>query len=184
MVFQDPFASLNPRMTVEQVVGEPLLVNKLLSGGALAPARARIARRWSGLPADAGRRYPHAFSGGQRQRIVIARALALDPRLIIADEATSALDVTLRGQILDLLLELQPKLDLSFILISHDLGVIRYFCNRIAVMFRGEIVEIGEADADLRPSAAGLHAPSARGGAGGRSAPAARGRGARLKDMT
>jgi peptide/nickel transport system ATP-binding protein len=100
-----------------------------------------------GLPADAGRRYPHAFSGGQRQRIVIARALALNPRLVIADEATSALDVTLRGQILDLLLELQPKLGLSFLFISHDLGVVRYFCNRIAVMHRGEIVEIGEADA-------------------------------------
>ena len=146
MVFQDPFASLNPRMTVEQVVGEPLLVN-----GCCRAARSRGACancwRWSGCRPDAGRRYPHAFSGGQRQRIVIARALALDPRLIIADEATSALDVTLRGQILDLLLDLQPKLGLSFILISHDLGVIRYFCNRIAVMFRGEIVEIGEADA-------------------------------------
>jgi peptide/nickel transport system ATP-binding protein len=146
MVFQDPFASLNPRMTVEQVVGEPLLVNGLLSGAALSRRVAELLTM-VGLPADAGRRYPHAFSGGQRQRIVIARALALDPRLIIADEATSALDVTLRGQILDLLLELQPRLGLSFILISHDLGVIRYFCNRIAVMFHGEIVELGDSDA-------------------------------------
>ncbi len=145
MVFQDPFASLNPRMTVEQCIGEPLLVNGLLSGKALSQRVRELLVR-VGLPADCGSRYPHAFSGGQRQRIVIARALALDPRLIIADEATSALDVTLRGQILDLLLELQPKLGLSFIFISHDLGVIRYFCNRIAVMHRGEIVEIGAAD--------------------------------------
>jgi peptide/nickel transport system ATP-binding protein len=145
MVFQDPYASLNPRMTIAQVVGEPLLVNGLLSGDALARRVAELLAT-VGLPADAGRRYPHAFSGGQRQRIVIARALALDPRLIIADEPTSALDVTLRGQILDLLLDLQPKLGLSFIFISHDLGVIRYFCNRIAVMNRGEIVEIGDTE--------------------------------------
>jgi peptide/nickel transport system ATP-binding protein len=145
MVFQDPFASLNPRMTIGQVVGEPLLVHGILSGAPLAQRVAELLRT-VGLPADAARRYPHAFSGGQRQRIVIARALALDPRLIIADEATSALDVTLRGQILDLLLDLQPKLGLSFILISHDLGVIRYFCNRVAVMLRGEIVEIGQTD--------------------------------------
>jgi peptide/nickel transport system ATP-binding protein len=145
MVFQDPFASLNPRMTIEQCVGEPLLVNGILSGRALQ-LRVRELLGRVGLPPDIASRYPHAFSGGQRQRIVIARALALDPRLIIADEATSALDVTLRGQILDLLLELQPKLGLSFIFISHDLGVIRYFCNRVAVMYRGEIVEIGEAE--------------------------------------
>ena len=146
MIFQDPFASLNPRMTVEQCIGEPLLVQGIMQGAELS-RRVRELLGLVGLPADAGRRYPHAFSGGQRQRIVIARALALNPRLVIADEATSALDVTLRGQILDLLLELQPKLGLSFLFISHDLGVVRYFCNRIAVMHRGEIVEIGEADA-------------------------------------
>jgi peptide/nickel transport system ATP-binding protein len=145
MVFQDPFASLNPRMTVEQVIGEPLLVNRIMSGIALSRRVGELLAQ-VGLPRDAGQRYPHAFSGGQRQRIVIARALALNPRLIIADEPTSALDVTLRGQILDLLLELQRSLGLSFVLISHDLGVIRYFCNRIAVMYRGEIVEIGPAD--------------------------------------
>jgi peptide/nickel transport system ATP-binding protein len=143
MVFQDPFASLNPRMTVEQIVGEPLLMHGVLSGARLR-TRVRELLGSVNLPLDAGSRYPHAFSGGQRQRIVIARALALDPRLIIADEATSALDVTLRGQILDLLLELQPRLGLSFILISHDLGVIRYFCNRVVVMYRGEAVEIGD----------------------------------------
>jgi peptide/nickel transport system ATP-binding protein len=145
MVFQDPFASLNPRMTVAQVVGEPLLVNGILSGAALTDRVGALLEQ-VGMPRDAGQRYPHAFSGGQRQRIVIARALALNPRLIIADEPTSALDVTLRGQMLDLLLELQRSLGLSFVLISHDLGVIRYFCNRIAVMYRGRIVEIGPAD--------------------------------------
>jgi peptide/nickel transport system ATP-binding protein len=152
MVFQDPFASLNPRMTIEQIVAEPLLVNGILAGPAL---RARVAEllEMVGLAADSAGRFPHAFSGGQRQRIVIARALALDPRLIIADEATSALDVTLRGQILDLLLALQPQLGLSFILISHDLGVIRYFCDRVAVMHRGEIVEMGTVEAICeRPS--------------------------------
>ncbi len=145
MVFQDPFASLNPRMTVEAIVGEPLLVHGVMAGPALA-RRVGELLAMVGLPPDAARRYPHAFSGGQRQRIVIARALALDPRLVIADEATSALDVTLRGQILDLLLDLQPRLGLSFILISHDLGVIRYFCNRIVVMFRGTVVEAGDAE--------------------------------------
>jgi peptide/nickel transport system ATP-binding protein len=145
MVFQDPFASLNPRMTVGQVVGEPLLVNGLMKGAEL---RARVSEllEMVGLPAAAQERYPHAFSGGQRQRIGIARALALNPRLIIADEATSALDVTLRSQILDLLLDLQDKLSLSFILVSHDLGVIRYFCDRVAVMYRGQMVEVGPAE--------------------------------------
>ena len=145
MIFQDPFAALNPRMTVGQCIGEPLLVNGLMQGEALA-SRISDLLGMVGLPPDVAGRYPHAFSGGQRQRIVIARALAPNPRLIIADEATSALDVTLRRQILDLLLELQPELGLSFIFISHDLGVIRYFCDRIAVMHRGEIVEIGTAD--------------------------------------
>ena len=144
MVFQDPFASLNPRMTVEQAIGEPLRMHGLADGAAL---RARVADllRKVGLPEDAARRYPHAFSGGQRQRIVIARALALDPRLIVADEATAALDVTLRGQILDLLLELQQRLGLSYLFIAHDISVVRYFCHRVAVMHRGRIVEIGEA---------------------------------------
>lgn len=144
MVFQDPFASLNPRMTVGQIVGEPLLVAGLAKGVEL---KNRVADLLGlvGLPPQAMERYPHAFSGGQRQRIGIARALALNPRLIIADEATSALDVTLRSQVLDLLLDLQEKLKLSYILISHDIGVIRYFCDRVAVMYKGQIVETGPA---------------------------------------
>jgi peptide/nickel transport system ATP-binding protein len=146
MIFQDPFASLNPRMNVAQIVGEPLLVNNVAKGAEL---RDRVAEllRLVGLPASAMERYPHAFSGGQRQRIGIARAIALEPRVIVADEATSALDVSLRTQVLDLLLELQERLGLSFIFISHDISVIRYFCDRVAVMYRGKVVEVGETEA-------------------------------------
>ncbi|WGF90460.1 ABC transporter ATP-binding protein [Marinivivus vitaminiproducens] len=144
-VFQDPFSSLNPRMTVGQIIAEPLKVSGVLGGAAL---RARVVELLGlvGLPSSAVERYPHAFSGGQRQRISIARAIAPDPRVIIADEATSALDVSLRTQILDLLLDLQARLDLSFVFISHDIAVIRYFCDRIAVMHRGRIVETGDTE--------------------------------------
>ena len=144
MVFQDPFASLNPRMTIGQIVGEPLLVAGTHTGEALRKRTEELLET-VGIPGAAMERYPHAFSGGQRQRIGIARALALNPRLIIADEATSALDVTLRSQVLDLLLDLQDKLSLSFILVSHDIGVIRYFCDRVAVMYKGQVVEHGPA---------------------------------------
>jgi peptide/nickel transport system ATP-binding protein len=141
-VFQDPFSSLNPRMTIGQIIAEPLVVEGKLS---VQDIRERVFELLDlvGLPTSAYMRYPHAFSGGQRQRVSIARAIAPNPRIIIADEATSALDVSLRTQILDLLLDLQERLDLSFILISHDIAVIRYFCDRIAVMYRGKIVETG-----------------------------------------
>ena len=144
-VFQDPFSSLNPRMTIGQIIGEPLLVEGRMSA---AEIRERVLELLElvGLPASAYMRYPHAFSGGQRQRVSIARAIAPNPRVIIADEATSALDVSLRTQVLDLLLDLQERLDLSFILISHDIAVIRYFCDRIAVMYRGQIVESGDTE--------------------------------------
>ncbi|MDO6732377.1 ABC transporter ATP-binding protein [Marinovum sp. 2_MG-2023] len=145
LVFQDPFASLNPRMTVKQVVGDPLIVAGLASGAALEDRVAELLDM-VGLPRDAMERYPHAFSGGQRQRIGIARALALDPEIIIADEATSALDVSIRAQILDLLLDLQKRLNLSFVFIAHDISVVRYFCDRVAVMHRGKIVETGTAE--------------------------------------
>ncbi|ODT18997.1 MAG: ABC transporter ATP-binding protein [Kaistia sp. SCN 65-12] len=144
-IFQDPFASLNPRMTVRQIVGEPLLINRRGSSSAV---NARVSQLLELVGLDAGMmdRYPHAFSGGQRQRIGIARALALDPKVLIADEPTSALDVSIRSQILDLLIELRARLGLSFIFISHDIGVIRYFCDRVAVMRRGRVVEVGDAN--------------------------------------
>ncbi|MBY3332076.1 ABC transporter ATP-binding protein [Rhizobium laguerreae] len=145
LVFQDPFASLNPRMTVKEVIGDPLVVNGLAKGKALEDRVAEL-MRLVGLDPMGMERYPHAFSGGQRQRIGIARALALDPRIIIADEATSALDVSIRSQILDLLLDIRQRLNLSFIFISHDISVVRYFCDRVAVMHRGKIVELGEAE--------------------------------------
>jgi peptide/nickel transport system ATP-binding protein len=143
-VFQDPFASLNPRMNVRQIVGEPLLINRPERGAELTQ-KVRDLLSLVGLDPDSMDRYPHAFSGGQRQRIGIARALALDPKILIADEATSALDVSIRSQILDLLLDLRQRLNLSFIFISHDIGVVRYFCDRVAVMRRGRIVELGDA---------------------------------------
>jgi peptide/nickel transport system ATP-binding protein len=145
MIFQDPVGSLNPRMTVAQIVGEPLLVNGLAKGKELDERVADLLQS-VGLEPAWRERYPHAFSGGQRQRIGIARAIALNPRVIIADEATAALDVSLRSQMLDLLLNLQDKLGLSFIFISHDIAVIRYFCDRVAVMYRGQVVETGDTD--------------------------------------
>ena len=145
MIFQDPVGSLNPRMTVAQIVGEPLLVNGLASGKDLDDRVADLLQS-VGLEPAWRERYPHAFSGGQRQRIGIARAIALNPRIIVADEATAALDVSLRSQMLDLLLNLQDKLGLSFIFISHDIAVIRYFCDRVAVMYRGKVVETGPTD--------------------------------------
>jgi peptide/nickel transport system ATP-binding protein len=145
LVFQDPFASLNPRMTVKEIIGDPLVVSGVAGGVAL---ERRVAELLDlvGLDPMAMERYPHAFSGGQRQRIGIARALALDPKIIIADEATAALDVSIRAQILDLLLDIQKRLDLSFIFISHDISVVRYFCDRVAVMHRGKLVEMGTAE--------------------------------------
>ncbi len=145
MIFQDPVSSLNPRMTVAQIVGEPLLVNGLAKGKDLDERVADLLQS-VGLEPAWRERYPHAFSGGQRQRIGIARAIALNPRIIVADEATAALDVSLRSQMLDLLLNLQDKLGLSFIFISHDIAVIRYFCDRVAVMYQGKVVETGDTD--------------------------------------
>ena len=145
MIFQDPFASLNPRMTVQQIIAEPLIVNRIATGQDLEDRVAKLLRD-VGLDPAMMERYPHAFSGGQRQRIVVARAIALEPRLVIADEPTSALDVSIRTQVLDLLLKLQAELGLSFIFISHDMAVIRYFCDRVAVMYQGKIVEIGETE--------------------------------------
>jgi peptide/nickel transport system ATP-binding protein len=145
MIFQDPFSSLNPRMTVEQIIAEPLMIHRACPRAEIGGRVAALLRDVD-LPADVMDRYPHAFSGGQRQRIGIARAIALRPRLILADEPTSALDGSLRVQMLDLLLGLRAKLGLSVILISHDIGVVRYFCERMAVMRQGELVEIGTSE--------------------------------------
>ncbi|MEP1208401.1 MAG: ABC transporter ATP-binding protein [Rhizobiaceae bacterium] len=145
LVFQDPFASLNPRMTIKQIIGEPLVVNSVMQGAEL-DQRVGELLELVGMDRSAMERYPHAFSGGQRQRFSIARSLALNPRIIIADEATSALDVSIRAQILDLLIDLQKKLGLSFIFIAHDISVVRYFCDRVLVMHHGRIVEQGDAE--------------------------------------
>jgi peptide/nickel transport system ATP-binding protein len=145
MIFQDPVGSLNPRMTVAQIIGEPLYVNGLATGSELDDRVAGLMKQ-VGLEPAWRERYPHAFSGGQRQRIGIARAIALKPRVIVADEATSALDVSIRSQMLDLMMNLQDELGLSYVFISHDIGVIRYMCDRVAVMYRGKVVETGSTD--------------------------------------
>ncbi|MGO7162866.1 ABC transporter ATP-binding protein [Rhizobium johnstonii] len=158
MVFQDPFGSLNPRMTVSQIIGEPLLVNGVAKGRALEERVCHLMEQ-VGLDPRARERYPHAFSGGQRQRIGIARAITLNPRVIVADEATSALDVSVRSQVLDLLMRLQDELGLAYIFISHDIGVIRYMCDRVGVMYKGQLVEIGDAEKVCRtPEHAYTHA--------------------------
>jgi peptide/nickel transport system ATP-binding protein len=144
MIFQDPYSSLNPRMTVSEIVGEVLKVNHLASGSELEDRVAHLLRR-VGLRPEYMRRYPHAFSGGERQRIVIARALATNPRLIVADEAISALDVSIRAQILNLLKDLQAEFGLTYLFIAHDLSVIRHICDRVNVMYVGKLVESAEA---------------------------------------
>jgi len=142
IIFQDPYSSLNPRMRIGKALAEPLLVHGIM-GKAEAEERVRDLLAEVGLPRDAGIRFPHEFSGGQRQRLGIARALTLEPELIIADEPVSALDVSIQSQILMLLRRLQESHNLSFIFISHDLGVMRYFCQVMAVMYLGRIVEKG-----------------------------------------
>jgi peptide/nickel transport system ATP-binding protein len=142
MVFQDPFASLDPRMTVGDLVAEPLVIHGISSGSELKDRVAYLFRR-VGLTAEQATRYPHEFSGGQRQRICIARALALNPKVIIADESVSALDVSIQAQILDLLRELQAEFGLSYLFISHDMAVVEEISHRIAVMYLGQIVETG-----------------------------------------
>ena len=146
MIFQDPFSSLNPRMTVRDIIAEPLRNNRAASRREIDEKAVDLLQT-VGLRADHLDRYPHAFSGGERQRIVIARALSLDPRLVIADEAVSALDVSVRAQILELLVDLQENKELTYLFISHDLAVVRYMCDRVAVMYVGKIVEIGRTDA-------------------------------------
>ena len=146
IIFQDPGGSMNPRMRISSIVGEPLVVHGLVKGKDELRHCVEIMLERCGMPRAAADRYPHEFSGGQRQRIGIARALALEPKFIVCDEPTSALDVSIQAQILNLLRDLQRDLGLAYLFISHDMAVIGHMCSRIAVMYRGKIVEEGTRD--------------------------------------
>ncbi len=149
LIFQDPYGSLNPRMNLLDLIGEPLLVNGMRRRSERMERVAELL--WLvGLRPEYLQRFPHAFSGGQRQRIGIARALALHPRLVVADEPVSALDVSVQAQILNLLLDLQKRLHLTYLFVAHNLGVVRHICDRVAVMYVGKLVEMADADAIYR----------------------------------
>ena len=146
IVFQDPYSSLNPRMRAHDIVEEPLIIHR---AGSKAERRQRVEELFAlvGLDPSQLARYPHEFSGGQRQRIGLARALALNPLLIIADEPVSALDVSVQAQVVNLLMDLQQRLQLTYLFIAHDLRLVRHICSRVAVLYRGRIVEMGAAEA-------------------------------------
>ena len=143
IIFQDPYSSLNPRMTLNRTLSDPMKIHGLYHGSERQDRVAYLLEK-VGLTPEQGRRYPHEFSGGQRQRIGVARALALNPQVIIGDEPVSALDVSIQAQIINLLIDLQDEFNLSYIIISHDLAVVEYICDRIAVMYLGKIVEMAD----------------------------------------
>jgi peptide/nickel transport system ATP-binding protein len=150
LVFQDPYASLNPRLSVRRLIAEPLTFARRAAGGAddraSIDARVNELLQLVGLPADAADRYPHEFSGGQRQRIGLARALSVEPDVVLADEPVSALDVSIQAQIINLLVDLQERLDLTLVFIAHDLAVVRHVSDRIGVMYLGRLVEVAATD--------------------------------------
>jgi oligopeptide transport system ATP-binding protein len=146
IIFQDPASSLNPRMRIGTILQEPLLVHNLVTDKSELRERVENLLVRCGMPKAAADRYPHEFSGGQRQRIGIARALSLEPKFIVCDEPTSALDVSIQAQIINLLMDLQKEFGLSYLFISHDMSVIQHVCKRIAVMYKGKIVEMGTRD--------------------------------------
>ena len=165
LIFQDPYSSLNPRHTVGAIVGAPLLVHKAVPKDKVI-GRVQELLEVVGLNPEHYNRYPSEFSGGQRQRIGIARALALNPKLIVADEPVSALDVSIQAQVVNLLGDLQKEFKIAFLFIAHDLAIVRHFCPDIAVMYLGKIVEIGDRNQHLRHAAPPVHAGAAVGGPG------------------
>ena len=162
MIFQDPYSSLNPRMNILQTVGEPLLVNDVAKGTELEERVEKVMLQ-VGLRVEHLRRFPHSFSGGQRQRIGIARALVVNPKLVVADEPVSALDVSIQAQILNLLKDLQAQYQLTYLFISHAMSVVRYMSDRIAVMYAGKLVEVAPKEEVLRQASAPLHRSAALG---------------------
>lgn len=146
MIFQDPYASLNPRMTISEIVAEPLVVNHIFEDKKKLQQRVNELLQLVGLNAEQANRFPHEFSGGQRQRVGIARALALNPQVIICDEPISALDVSIQAQVVNLMRDLQKELGLTYLFIAHDLAMVRYISDNVAVMNKGKIVEYGETE--------------------------------------